>query len=581
MADSIRNSLLDDYGTLLIYVGLTFASLVFLTPVGLVGMLIPLILMRLSSRPMWIISVLVVASVTIAGTTFVGTLASVVAELTSLFVDVFATPSRQPELFANWLTSLYSPTVWLTLGPIGLAVGSAWALIDHQNHRSPLAALMEGRAPATARRAPLAGWLHRLVEARPARRGDSIIIGSDWQTGAAVRLSDSDLNKHALLVGTTGAGKTTSLLNLIEASAGMGLVIVDGKGDSELARRVVKRARAQGQKAYLFDATGSGPSAAYNPLASGDFTSLTDRIMTMRVWTEPHYRSLAEGFAQVAFKVMQACKKPVDLLTAAQALDTKFLTNELRRTSKGGQKFAELAAEITAQRGAEPHVEGLRADLRNLAGSVFAPLFDTKRARAGKVPIIALKRAREERALVFFCLPKLRYPDQAAKLGKLIINDIKFAASGSNKPWRIILDEFSTFAGPQVLNVINLGRSHGLSAILATQSLADITQGAESDGRSFTDQLIGSINTFLVYRLNAPSDCELMAGVVGTHEQVEFTAQTVGGAGTGGASARHTRQYKVHPDTFKNLDVGEAILINKNAPSGMRYGMFRARRPGT
>ncbi|PZN99486.1 MAG: hypothetical protein DCF30_11750 [Hyphomicrobiales bacterium] len=259
-------------------------------------------------------------------------------------------------------------------------------------------------------------------------------------------------------------------------------------------------------------------------------------------------------------------------------LDTKFLTNMLRRTGKGGGTFAELAAEITAQRTAEPHVEGLRADLRNLAGSVFAPLFDTSRARAQKVPVIVLTRARKEGALVYFCLPRLKYPDQAAKLGKLIINDIKFAASGGDQPWRIILDEFSTFAGPQVLNVINQGRSHGLSAVLATQSLADITQGAESDGRSFTDQLIGSINTFIVYRLNTPSDCELMAGVAGTREQIEFTAQTDGGVGTGGASARHTRQYRVHPDTFKNLDIGEAILINKNAASSVRYGMFKARR---
>lgn len=581
MADPKQISLFDDYVTLTLYGVLGFASIVLLTPVGLITMLVPLAIMRLTHRPTWVLSTLVVGSGVIIGTTLSGALSAALADLGRLLIAVFAPAAKLTELLAQWLSSIYSPETWLAVGPIGLALGSSWSLITHQQNQSPLVALMEGRTPESPTRAPLAGWFHRLVEARSARRGKSIVIGSEWQTGATVRVTDTDLNTHTLVIGTTGAGKSTALLNLIEASAGMGMVIVDGKGDADLARRVIGKARAQGQTAYLFDATGSGPSDVYNPLAYGDFTSLTDRIMTMRIWSEPHYRTLAEGFAQTAFKVMQACKQPVDLLTAAEAMDSKFLLNTLRRTSKGGPKFTVLANEVTAQRGAEPHVEGLRADLRNLSGSIFAPLFDTKRARAERAAIIRLQRARKEGAVVYFCLPKLLYPDQAAKLGRLIVNDIKAAASSSDTPWRIILDEFSTFAGPQVLNLINMGRSHGLAAVLATQSLADISQGAERDGRSFTDQLIGSINTFLVYRLNASSDCELMAGVAGTHEQVEFTAQTVAGMATGGASARHTRQYKVHPDAFKNLNVGEAILINKNAPSSVRYGMFKARRPST
>ncbi|WP_324133594.1 type IV secretory system conjugative DNA transfer family protein [Bosea sp. (in: a-proteobacteria)] len=578
MSDTpISSSLLDDKGTFVLYLLLGACGAAALGPAGLISMMLPTLLYRLTHRPNWVFLSLFIALALLLAQWLSSDLGSALLALPQALLAVFKQPSQLESFRAEWLASFWSPVAWATSGTLGLALGALPALVTSETEHSALDALMRGQTPDVIKRAPLAPWFHRMVEARPANRGNAVVVGSDWRTGAAVVVTENDLNRHMLVVGTTGAGKTTALLNMIEASP-MGTVIVDGKGDLELAHRVVEIAGARGQKAYLFDATGGEYSAVYNPVASGDFTSLTDRIMTMRVWSEPHYRTLAEGFAQTAFKVMQACKQPVDLLTAAHALDTKFLTNMLRRTSKGGETFAELAAEITAQRTAEPHVEGLRADLRNLAGSVFARLFDTSRARAQKVPVIVLTRARKEGAIVYFCLPRLKYPDQAAKLGKLIINDIKFAASGSDQPWRIILDEFSTFAGPQVLNVINQGRSHGLSAVLATQSLADIAQGAESDGRSFTDQLIGSINTFIVYRLNTPSDCELMAGVAGTHEQVEFTAQTAGGVGTGGASARHTRQYRVHPDTFKNLDVGEAILINKNAASSVRYGMLKARR---
>lgn len=347
MADPKQISMFDDYVTLALYGVLGFASIVLLTPVGLITMLVPLAIMRLTRRPTWVLAMLVVGSGVVIGTTLSGELSAALAEMGKLFIAVFAPDARLDALLTRWLSTVYSVQTWLALGPVGLVLGSSWSLITYQRDQLPLVALMEGRTPKPPTRAPLAGWFHRLVEARSARRGKSIVIGSEWQTGATVRVTDADLNKHTLVLGTTGAGKSTALLNLIEASAGMGMVIVDGKGDADLARRIIGKARARGQRAYLFDATGSGPSDIYNPLASGDFTSLTDRIMTMRIWSEPHYRTLAEGFAQTAFKVMQACKQPVDVLTAAEAMDSKFLLNMLRRTSKGGPKFTDLGSGLT------------------------------------------------------------------------------------------------------------------------------------------------------------------------------------------------------------------------------------------
>ena len=64
--------------------------------------------------------------------------------------------------------------------------------------------------------------------------------------------------------------------------------------------------------------------------------------------------------------------------------------------------------------------------------------------------------------------------------------------------------------------------------------------------------------------MNSPADCELLAGLAATKGGVEYTAQTVGGVGTGVAPARHARQFRVHPDAIKKLAVGEAFLVNKN-----------------
>jgi hypothetical protein len=459
---------------------------------------------------------------------------------------------------------LLAPTAWICLAPIGFAFGAAFALIQNERAQSSLTALMEGRRMEPPARAPLAPLFHRLIEARSPRRGALTILGSDWRTGQRVAISDQDRNRHILIAGTTGAGKTNSLLNLVEASAGVGTVIIDGKGDIELATKVLAFAEARGQKTYLFEPTGTLPSAVYNPLATGDYTSLADRIVTLREWSEPHYLKLAEGFAQTTFKVLQTCNVRVDLLSVADALDVDHMLVLLRKNGKLIKTFKLLAEEVASLRDSEEHIEGLRAEVRNLSRSVFRNGFDTQLAQSNDTPVINLKTTRDEKALVYFCLPALVYPQRAEGLGKLIVNDIKFVTSTARTPWNIMLDEFSIFAGPQVLNLINQGRSYGLSVTLATQSIADIAHGAIKDGDKFVDQIFGSVNTYIIHRLNSANDCELIAGVAGTELDVEYTAQTLGGIGTGAASARHTRQFAVHPDAIKRLPVGTAFFINKN-----------------
>ena len=87
----------------------------------------------------------------------------------------------------------------------------------------------------------------------------------------------------------------------------------------------------------------------------------------------------------------------------------------------------------------------------------------------------------EEHAVVYFCLPALEFPALARLVGKLVINDLKSAAAAQltkpkarRLPFYAIFDEFSVFAGEQVLNLINMGRGAGVHAVLATQSVADI-----------------------------------------------------------------------------------------------------------
>ncbi len=183
-----------------------------------------------------------------------------------------------------------------------------------------------------------------------------------------------------------------------------------------------------------------------------------------------------------------------------------------------------------------------------------------------KAPVLTLEKALGEKAVVYFCLQPLAFPAYAESLGKLIINDIKSLAAAqleSREPVKLytIFDEFSVFAGDQIVNLINQGRSAGVHAVLSTQSLSDIER---KGGEALLGQILNNCNNYLIQRQNNPKDAEILANVIGTHDGFQITSQvsTVAG-GTGLGSVHETKEFIVHPDEIKRLGRGQAIFVNK------------------
>ena len=179
--------------------------------------------------------------------------------------------------------------------------------------------------------------------------------------------------------------------------------------------------------------------------------------------------------------------------------------------------------------------------------------------------VLTLSKALEEGAVVYFCLQPLAFPAYAETLGKLIVNDIKALASTllrKNEKVKLftIFDEFSVFAGDQVINLINQGRSAGIHAVLATQSLSDIERRGD---KALLGQVLNNCNNYIVQRQNNPDDAEVLANIIGTNIGFQVTSQVAESSGTGAGSVRETREFIVHPDDIKRLGLGEAYVVNK------------------
>jgi intracellular multiplication protein IcmO len=110
-------------------------------------------------------------------------------------------------------------------------------------------------------------------------------VGTDVTTGQELWLTNADMRQHAAIPGTTGAGKTTSILSLLAnaLAQGSGFVLVDGKADNTLYGQVLALARRYGREDDVLAlnflvASGVKESNTFNPFATGNADAIRELL---------------------------------------------------------------------------------------------------------------------------------------------------------------------------------------------------------------------------------------------------------------------------------------------------------------
>lgn len=462
-------------------------------------------------------------------------------------------------LIELWWGSLAEPWTPILQGALGMIIGAVPCLIysDRQLDKKARSKKKPPETPALAQR-------QRALSSQsgPAGRGRDVVLGTEWTTGNAVVLAEIEYRTPTLVMGASGAGKTTTEMNMIEAAIDRGdpVLMLDGKGDPSDAPKVIDYAKAKGRRTYLIMPDHEA-SASYTPFVGTDHTMMTDMVMGLREWSEDHYRVLLKRFLQLVFYVLVIIGKPIDLLSVSQHLQPSELMRAIRKHRKKFPEPDRLMNRVAQMSAHEKELVGLTGLVDPLIESSLAALFDTRSGR----PVLNLRQAREEGAVVMVSLPPLRYEDAARSVGHLFISDLRATLTLSKKPWVIVLDELTSFSGPTVLNLVNQGRAYGARLVLGTQSFADLNRSVQSGGEAFADQILASVNSLVTHRLNSPNDAELAARITGTFLKEELTAQVVGQVETGVGSSRLTREFFVSPDDLKTSQTGEAYLVVKSS----------------
>lgn len=385
-------------------------------------------------------------------------------------------------------------------------------------------------------------------------------------------ITDQELNQHCLIVGTTGSGKTTTILNFVESAASRNIPVVylDGKGSPDLIDKLAKIAK---QNNKIFKVFTLRPNeniehlAGYNPFSSGGATEWKNRIMSLFAQVEgkgqEHFSLGEQNFINFVANVLAKFAKQNNLI------DLRILLAFIEHPSKliaVANKIDPVTATKLSNLYEKKEIEQLTGDIIKLLElfiySDYGKLFNT----SANSKVINLKESIQSNEIVLFLFDASAYKEDTNKVAKMVINDLNscFASVNMFTKCYCIFDEFASYASNNLAETISLHRSNGLHAIIGTQSITTVKLKSNETKR-IAEELIACCNTYIVQTLNHTEDVEIMSKTIGTRKTYEVTTQIDNkkGGQTGLGSIKYIDEFKIHPQTLKELKTGEAIIYNK------------------
>jgi len=403
-------------------------------------------------------------------------------------------------------------------------------------------------------------------------------LGQSFYTGEPVYLANEQRLMHTEVVGSTGTGKTDSvLLSLLahDIANGKGAVVIDGKGDRELYERIRYIVNKKGRAAdfFNFSLAHTGKSNTYNPLLHGNATELKDKIVGSMTWTEDFYRRMAEEASLALLNVLKAPKdrarenKPILFSDLHSYLTNYDALSHLANQTENPVWKEDLGKMVKRFKDNPKFLSGLMADLYLTARSEFSKLVDVER------PDIDLLRVYEKNQIVYFQLNLQGYGDTAKRMGRIILQDIRAVSShiqaniadGKRHFFPVFVDDASSFLDLNFIDFLNKARAAGFAITLLHQSLGDLVIRRDF---SFQQQVIENTNIKIILRQDDPQSVEKLSKIGGTCTTMIPTYQTeeklIGKGFTGVGSIREGQAFRIDPDLIRALRRGEAILIWKS-----------------
>lgn len=337
-------------------------------------------------------------------------------------------------------------------------------------------------------------------------RGDSRTIGLDLEAR----------RRHVYVVGSTGTGKSTLLLNLIHQDmiAGRGLTLIDVHGDlASAVTQLVPKHRTN--HTIIFDAA-SPDVVPFNPLACSD-PSRVDHVASGVVSA---FRKLYDSWGPrlenllraAVFSIVEQQGTMLDLL--------RLLTDKAYRDSVILQVENEVVRSFWLGEFASWNSQ-YRTEAVSSVTNKLMPFLTSRQLRAitsgSSKASLDLRRVMDEKQIFLVNISRGRLgQDNATLLGSLLLTSIEQAAmsradlpEGDRLDHYLYLDEFQSLVTPSTAILLSEARKFRTCLTLSHQLTRQL------DPQTY-HSVIGNCGTLLSFRVGM-EDAELLAPAFSKH----------------------------------------------------------------
>ncbi len=389
-------------------------------------------------------------------------------------------------------------------------------------------------------------------------------LGNRLQDGKELWFKAKDILTHALLFGTTGSGKTETLVSLSynALATASGLFYIDPKASPKLAVQIWQMARYLGRdddfRVLNYGTSGKvkgkSPrrlSNTNNPFTFGSAEALTQLLVSLMPASDGANSIFADKAQALISGVMYALvdlrdkghiKLSTSVIRDSLALEqcvALAMRPELDRESRASIQAALATSGWVAGRELKDQPESFAEQFgyaQSYFGKALSSLTDTYShiygAEDGEVDFAD---AIMERRILVVLLPSLeKAPAELASLGKISLSTIRNACAvglGANiegnasdvlealptdavgiGPYLCIVDEYAAIVTPGFEVVLTQGRGLGIAAIVASQDYAGILE-ADKKG---AQQMVANTSIKIAMKMQeAEKTWELFRGLAG------------------------------------------------------------------
>lgn len=399
----------------------------------------------------------------------------------------------------------------------------------------------------------------------PSPTGDGPIVtiwiplGFDASAARPFDLEIGELSQHVFIPGSSGTGKTTTIVTLADGvlAQGYGAVFVDFKG-SGLGTAAKKLADRHGVPFTVVDPS-DPTTTGYNP-CSGEPAAVANKIVGAFTFSGQAeiYKQVAMEVIPIVCRALAAAGTEISLATIYDALRPGGLTRLARQLDRHHEDLRVRLEDLDEPRGVgAAGVIGLQRRLGALMEGAFGEIFRTR-------PALDWAAVTREPHVTYLSLSATAAGEDVELFGRVILQDLKqlcdermrvAARDQDVVPVLLVFDEFAALReATQVVDLLLQARQAKTPLVVATQFLPEDPS---------IRRPVLSAGVLIAHRLEA-EDADMIAAQFGTHTVPMHTAQVDYESGTSEkGSVRWVEEFNVHPNVLKELPNGVAAVYSR------------------